>query len=77
MKYTSEYSTSVHVRHKSGEQITIEVSGKTADKVAYVANKIKDTFEEASVPTLASSSIPLETTAGMVSWLRKMFPKIK
>lgn len=74
MKYTSEYSTLVHVRHKSGEEITIEVSGKTAAKVAYVANKIKDTFEEASVYTPA---VPIESTAGMLSWLRSMFPKVK
>lgn len=74
MKYTSEYSTLVHVQHKSGEKITIEVSGKTADKVAYVANKIKDTFEEAGV---CSPAVPVEPTASMLSWLRSMFPRVK
>lgn len=54
MKYTSL----VHIQHKHGEKITIQVSGKTADKVSYVASRIRDTFEEACVSTHASTTLP-------------------
>jgi capsular polysaccharide biosynthesis protein len=49
-----KYKALINVVHKDGERITIEVSGRTADKVSHVANSIRNTFKEACVDTHAS-----------------------
>jgi capsular polysaccharide biosynthesis protein len=49
-----KYKALVNVGHKDGERITIEVSGRTADKVAHVANAIRNTFKEACIDSHAS-----------------------
>lgn len=43
-KSKNQVQSIIKLRHKDGEEIIIQISGKTAEKVSYVTNIIKEKF---------------------------------